>query len=136
MGPQGKPVIQPGQQSRWWEHRAASSCEFESQREAVQATADLGNGLRIGSRERESGLHLAHTLDEQRDRWDPRQGVEVGEGLGVWQRKRRDRNHPLVAYPQWLSTRREQFETWSGIEPLGRQGSGSKQLLGVVQQQQ
>ena len=120
----------------WWEHCAASGGEFEGQRQAVQATADLGNGLRIVSREHEIGLHLAHTLDEERDRWDLRQGLEVGEGRSRWQCKRQDRNHPLVAYPQWLATRHEQCEPWGGVEQPGRQGGGGKQLLGVVQQQE
>jgi hypothetical protein len=87
------------QEGFWWEHIAARGCEFEGQREPVQAPADLGNGLRIVGSEREIGLHLAHTLDEQCDRWDPCQGFEVGEVLRVWQCKRQDRHHPLIAYP-------------------------------------
>src|SRR2546429_312226 len=98
MRQQRESVLEARQQSLWREYRAASSCKFEGQREPVQAPADLGNGLRIGSRERESGLHLAHPLNEQRDRWDLRQSVEVAEGLSVWQRKRQDAYCPLVTY--------------------------------------
>jgi hypothetical protein len=61
---QWESVLEARQKGRWWEHRAASRGEFEGQREAVQATADLGNGLRIVSSEHEIGFHLAHTLDE------------------------------------------------------------------------
>ncbi len=92
-------MLQARQQGLRREHIAASGCQFEGQRQAVQATTDLGNGLRIGCRERESGLHLAHPLDEQGHRWDLRQGFEVRELFSIWQRKRQDRNHPLVAYP-------------------------------------
>src|SRR6516164_11179718 len=106
-------MFEAGQQSRWWEHRAARCCQFEGQREPVQAATDLDNGLRIVSRECESGLHLPHTFDEQSDRWDLRQSVEVGEELSIWQRQRQDRNHPLVANPQGLATGHEQCETWS-----------------------
>src|SRR5437764_412834 len=104
MRQQREAVHKAGQEGLWWEYRAASGCEFEGQREPVQAAADLGNGLRIGSLKREIRLHLAHTLDEQCDRGDLRQGVEVGEVLSIWQCKRQDRNYPLVAYPQWLAT--------------------------------
>src|SRR6266516_3327291 len=124
------------QEGLWWEHRAASSCQFERQRQAVQALADLGNGLRVVGSERELGLYLPHPLDEQGHRWHLREAVEARQVLRVWQLQRQDRNHPLVADPQWLSTRHEQFEPWSGVEQLGRQRGGSKQLLGVVQQQE
>src|SRR5258708_39543882 len=108
MRQQREPVHEARQEGLWREHRAASGCEFEGQREAVQAPADFGNGLRIVNREREIGLHLAHTLD----RWDLRRGFEVGEGLSVWQRKRQDRDLPLVAYRQWRAAGAQQSWPW------------------------
>ena len=56
--------------------------QLQGEGEAVEPSADLRDGLRVGRRHREGGLHAAHPRDEHRDRGHRDQAVEIGDVVG------------------------------------------------------
>ena len=70
-------VIEPLEQRRGLEDSHARRGELERQRQAVEPAADRGDRRRVRGREREAGLHLLRTLEEERDRRALLQRVEA-----------------------------------------------------------
>ena len=71
-----------------------------SQRQTVEAHADLGHGRRVGAVHREVGADRHGTLDEERHGFVGREPFQVGNVLRVGDAERRDRVLALAVDPQ------------------------------------
>ncbi len=111
-----EPIRQPSQQLGWCEHVRARRGELERERQAIEPTADLGDGPDVLGREREAGLRRASPLDEQADRLERTCRRDVGVdrrlGRGEW----RHRPTLLTRNPQRLSARRQDTAATAGLE--------------------
>jgi len=72
------------------QHPAAGGRQFDSQREAVEAPADLRDDGGVGVGEVEAGVVGSSALAKQRDGVDVPQRPRVVERRARWQRERRD----------------------------------------------
>ena len=110
--------------------------QLQGEGEAVEPSADLRDGLRVGRRHREGGLHAAHPRDEHRDRGHRDQAVEVGDVVGVGYGERCDRELPFRGEVQPLAARHEQPDPRAGAERLGEVEARREHLLAVVDDEQ
>lgn len=135
-GQQREAALQAGEHRLRSQQLDPRGCQLDRQREAVQASADVGDGEGVLIGQAEARPNRRGALAEQGDGRVRRQlpGERAGSGLGEAQR--RDRKLVLAAQVEHGAARDEHLEAGRGPEQIGHDGGGGEDLLEVVQQEQ
>ena len=99
-GEEPQPIAEPLQDRLRAEHPDPGRGQLDRQGQAVEAHADLGHRRRVGVVHREVGPHGHGALDEQGDRLEGAQLLQVGQVPRIGHAERRDRELALAVDPQ------------------------------------
>ena len=110
--------------------------QFDGQRQAVQADADLGHRRGVGVVHPEVGLDRQGALDEERHGGILRQGLDGRQVPGIGQVERGHRELVLAAEPQHHPAGHQALQARAGRQQLRHQRGRRHDLLEVVEHQQ
>jgi hypothetical protein len=133
---QRHPGIQPGQHLRWRNERDPRRRQLDGQRQAVEAAADGGHGLRVFRGEGEVGPGRRGAGDEQPHRLGPRHLGERHFLATVGQRQGRQGVPVLAGHPQGSAARDQRRQCRAGGQQTGDEGPGVQHLLEIVEHQE
>jgi hypothetical protein len=135
-GEQGEPPVEASQECGRGEQLEARSRQLESERQPIQAPADLGNrhGVVIGKREvrigvlgsRSKQLHRWHQSEFRMSDWSSR----------FWQGEWRHWDLALSTEPQADTAGRQDGETAATRQQFSDEGHCREDVLAVIQNQE
>ncbi len=124
------------EQSLRWEQLAPGSGQFERQRQAIQAHADLCDGVRISRGQLKGRLDGLRAQDKEAHRGPLQEGLWLWQLREIGERERGNRELLLSREVEGGSAGDEHAETRTGGEQHKELGCRLEQVLEVVQQQQ
>ncbi len=129
-------VFQPGQDVAQRERADVAGHEFDGERQAVEAPADLGHQMAVAAMERESRGVARGAVDEEPYRLGPQEGCHIVSGVGRRQGQLADPEHGLSGHPQRLPAGGQDPQP-GAPDQQGRREPGARlrQMLAVVQNQ-
>ncbi len=132
----GELVVQSSQDVAQRERTHVAGREFDGERQAVQAPADLGHQVAVAAMEREFGEVAHGAVDEEPYGIGLHQGRHIVSGVGRRQGQLTDPEHGLSGHPQGLPAGGQDPQTGAAAQQGRRQpGARLGQMLAVVQNQ-
>ena len=135
-GQHAHPVVEPGQQRLRGQQPDPGGGQLDGQRQAVQPTADLGDGLDVAPGQLEARGLGAGPGREQADRGVVLERRGVADRAGRRDGKRRHREFVLAAEPEYGPAGHQDHQARARGQQVGDDGSTGGHLLEVVQDQQ